>query len=52
MTLPAFILILIFLMLLGSLPRWSHSRNWGFYPSSGLGVVFVIVAVLVITNRI
>ena len=46
------LLALLFLMLLGALPTWPHSRNWGYYPSSGLGLVAVILLVLLITNRI
>ena len=46
------LLTLLFLMLLGALPTWPHSRNWGYYPSSGLGLVAVILLVLLITNRI
>jgi hypothetical protein len=45
-------LVLLVLLLLGALPTWPHSRNWGYYPSSGLGVVLVILVVLVLTNRI
>jgi hypothetical protein len=40
------------LLLLGALPTWPHSRNWGYYPSGGLGTVLVIVLVLVLMGRI
>jgi hypothetical protein len=40
------------MLLLGVLPRWGHSRNWGYGPSGGLGLLLVIVLVLVIMNRI
>jgi uncharacterized membrane protein YkgB len=40
------------LLLLGALPTWPHSRNWGYYPSGGLGTVLVIVLVLVLIGRI
>jgi Protein of unknown function (DUF3309) len=47
------ILILILLLLLvGALPTWPYSANWGFYPSGGLGLVALIVVVLLITGRI
>ena len=47
------ILLIIFIMLLlGALPTWPHSRNWGYYPSSGVGVLLVILVVLMLTNRI
>ena len=47
------ILIVIFvLMLLGAIPTWSHSRNWGFGPTGGVGLLLVIVVVLVLMGRI
>ena len=52
MTLGTILLIVLVLMLLGSLPTWPHSRDWGYRPSGGLGVVLVILVVLVLTNRI
>ena len=45
------LLILILMLLLGALPAWPHSRNWGYYPSGGLGVVLIIVLVLLLMNR-
>jgi hypothetical protein len=46
------LLILLILLLVGALPTWPHSRNWGYYPSSGLGVVVVILVVLVLMGRL
>jgi hypothetical protein len=46
------LLILLILLLVGALPTWPHSRNWGYYPSSGLGVVVVILIVLVLMGRL
>jgi len=48
---PLLIVILV-LALLGVLPRWSHSRNWGYYPTGGLGLVLLIVIVLLLMGRI
>ncbi len=45
------LLILLVMLLLGALPAWPHSRNWGYYPSGGLGVVLIIVLVLLLMNR-
>jgi len=39
-------------MLLGAIPTWPHSRNWGYYPSGGLGLVLAIVVVLLVLGRI
>jgi hypothetical protein len=44
--------ILLIVMVIGSAPTWPHSRNWGYYPSSGLGLVLVILILLMVTNRI
>ncbi len=52
MTLGTLLLILLILLLVGALPSWPHSRNWGYYPSGGLGLLFVILFVLVLTGRI
>ncbi len=43
---------LLILMLLGALPTWPHSKNWGYYPSGGLGLVAVILLVLLLLGRI
>jgi hypothetical protein len=42
------LLILVIMLLVGALPRWGHSRDWGYYPSGGLGLVLLIVVVLVV----
>jgi hypothetical protein len=39
-------------MLLGALPSWPHSRNWGYFPSGGLGIVVLILIVLLLTGRL
>jgi hypothetical protein len=46
------LLIVLILMLLGALPTWPHSRNWGYYPSSGLGLLLAILVVLILLGRI
>jgi Protein of unknown function (DUF3309) len=45
-----FILVMLFLLLLGALPTWPHSRSWGYYPSSGFGLVLVVVLVLLLVR--
>lgn len=45
------LIILLFLLLIGSLPTWGYSSGWGYYPSGGLGLVLVIVLVLLLVNR-
>jgi FtsH-binding integral membrane protein len=46
------LIIFLLLALFGALPRWSHSRNWGYYPTGGLGLVLLIVVVLVLMGRL
>jgi hypothetical protein len=46
------LIILLILFLVGALPRWPHSTNWGYAPSGGLGLVLVIVVVLLLLGRI
>jgi hypothetical protein len=46
------LLVILLLMALGSLPAWPYSRGWGYYPSSGLGLVVVILLVLLLLGRI
>ena len=52
MNLCIILVILFFVLLLGALPTWPHSRSWGYYPSSGFGLVLLLLLFLVITNRI
>lgn len=46
------LVVLLVLMLLGALPTWPHSRNWGYGPTGGLGVILAILVVLVLLGRI
>jgi hypothetical protein len=46
------LIVLLILFLIGALPTWGHSRNWGYAPSGGLGLVLVIVVILLLLGRI
>jgi hypothetical protein len=46
------LIVVLILALLGALPRWPHSRDWGYAPTGGVGVVILIVVVLLILGRI
>lgn len=46
------LLVVLILMLIGAVPAWPHSRNWGYAPSGGLGLVVVILLVLLLLGRI
>ena len=52
MTLGTILLLVVVLMLFGAILAWPHSRNWGYYPSGGLGIVLIVVVVLLLTGRI
>jgi len=52
MSLSTLLLIMLILMLVGALPTWPHSQNWGYYPSGGLGLVVIILLILLLTGRI
>jgi hypothetical protein len=44
------LLIVVIILLLGAVPRWPHSRNWGYGPSGGLGLLLVIVIILLLLH--
>ncbi|MGA8025556.1 MAG: DUF3309 family protein [Bryobacteraceae bacterium] len=45
------LIIVLFLLLIGSLPSWGYSSGWGYYPSGGLGLLLIIVLVLYLIDR-
>jgi hypothetical protein len=46
------LIVVLILMLVGALPTWPHSRNWGYYPTGGLGFILLIVIILLLLGRI
>jgi len=46
------LMIIVFLVLVGVLPDWPHSKSWGYYPSSGVGLILLVLIVLLITGLI
>lgn len=46
------LVVLLILMLIGALPTWPHSRSWGYYPTSSVGLILLIVVVLVLLGAI
>jgi hypothetical protein len=46
------LIVILVLALLGVLPRWSHSRDWGYYPTGGVGLILLIVVVLLVAGRV
>jgi len=52
MPINTILLIIIVLILIGALPRWPYSRNWGYYPSGGIGVILIIFILLILFGMI
>lgn len=52
MSLLTILLILLVLMLVGAMPTWPHSRNWGYMPSGALGALVLILLVLLLMGRL
>jgi len=52
MYISTIVIIVFVLILVGSLPRWPHSKNWGYYPSGASGLLVVILLILLLGGRI
>jgi len=46
------IIVILVMMFFGSVPTWPHSKNWGYYPSGGLGFILLILLLLLLLGRI
>jgi hypothetical protein len=46
------LIVFLILALVGALPRWSHSREWGYAPTGGVGLALVIVVILLLLGRL
>lgn len=46
------LIVILVLMLVGALPTWPHSQQWGYYPSGGLGLVLLILIILLFLGKI
>ena len=46
------LVVVLVLLLIGALPTWPYSANWGYYPSGGLGLVVIVLLVLLLTGRL
>jgi len=46
------LVVILILILVGALPTWPHSKNWGYYPSGGLGLILLILIILLLMGRI
>jgi len=46
------LVVVLVIVLLGALPTWPHSANWGYFPSGGLGLLLLIVLILLLVGRL
>jgi hypothetical protein len=46
------LIVVVVLMLLGAFPAWNHSRQWGYGPSGGLGLILIVLVVLMLSGRL
>ena len=46
------LLVILILMVIGAAPTWPHSRNWGYYPSGGIGLILLILLILVLIGQV
>jgi hypothetical protein len=46
------VIVVLVLLLVGVLPTWPHSANWGYYPGGGLGLILLVVVILALTGRL
>ena len=52
MSIGTILLIILVLFLIGALPTWPHSAEWGYYPSSGVGILVIVGSALLLTGRL
>jgi hypothetical protein len=50
--LSTIVIVVVILLLLGALPTWPHSRQWGYYPSGGLGLILLILIILLLLGKL
>ena len=50
--LTTILIVILILALIGALPTWGYSRNWGYGPGGGLGLILIILLILVLTGRV
>ncbi len=46
------LIVIVVLMLLGAFPTWNHSKNWGYGPSGGAGLLLLILVILMLSGRL
>ena len=51
-TVSLILLIVLIVLLAGAVPTWPYSRDWGYYPSGGVGLLVLILIILLLTGRL
>jgi hypothetical protein len=46
------LILILVLALFGALPRWSHSKHWGYFPTGGVGLVLFVVIIVLALGRL
>ena len=46
------LIVVLVLLLVGAIPAWPHSRQWGYFPSCLLGIVLLVLLILALTGRV
>ena len=46
------LLIILLVLAFGSSPIMPYSRNWGYYPSGGLGLIAIIVLIVLLMHGV
>lgn len=50
--LSTILVILLILLLLGGLPRWNYSKEWGYGPSGAIGTILVVLLILILLGKV
>lgn len=52
MSVGTILLVVLILMLIGAIPAWPYSKNWGYWPSGGLGLIVILLIILLLMGRL
>ena len=52
MSIGTILLIILILLLVGAIPRWPHSKGWGYYPSGAIGLIVLVLLILLLMGRV
>jgi Protein of unknown function (DUF3309) len=52
LSLSTILVIVLLLLLIGAIPAWPYSRDWGYYPTGGLGLILLVVILLIVLGRL